>query len=249
MPPTQPELGTENQSLYQVHSRREILNLLQGIKNQRQLITMVINGGAEVVVTSILDIDDKANLVYIDLAPNVLINQRILESDDIEFESTLDKVRISFFASSVNECTQDGRQALCIAVPPVMIRLQRREYFRVNTPPKPPVYCKIPLASGVYTTTVVDISGGGIAILDEKRVLESQIGEEYQNCKIDLGENGLLNVTLQIRNTQDFSLANGKTNRRFGCEFVKMAPGMLTMVQRYIMQLERERNAKMHGMV
>lgn len=249
MPPIQPELGTENQSLYQIHSRREILSLLQGIKDQHQLITMVINGGAEVVVTSILDIDDKKNLVFIDCAPSALINQRVLESDDIEFESTLDKVRISFFASRVTECTQDGQPSLCISVPPVLIRLQRREYFRVNTPAGQQVHCKVPLAEGFHTVSVVDISGGGIAILDEKRLLETQVGHTYQNCQIDLPENGTINVTLKICNTQDFSLANGKTNRRLGCEFVQMAPGMLTMVQRYIMQLERERNARMHGMI
>ena len=248
MPLTQPELGTENQSLYQVHSRREIISLLQGIQNQRQLITMIINDGAEVVVTSILDIDDKKNIVYIDCAPNPLINQRILESDDIEFDSALAKVHISFAASEVSNSTQDGQPALCIAVPKVLIRLQRREYFRVNTPVGQPVYCKIPLDTGDYAVSVVDISGGGIALLDEKRVLDTKIGYEYPNCQIDLPENGSIKVTLRVRNIQDFSLANGKTNRRLGCEYVNMAPAMLTMVQRYIMHLERERNARMHGM-
>ena len=249
MPLTQPELGTENQSLYQIHSRREILSLLQGIKDQHQLITMVINGGAEIVVTSILDIDDNRNIVFIDCAPSALINQRILESDDIKFESTLDKVRISFFASQVTECTQDARVAFCIMLPPVLIRLQRREYFRVNTPAGQLVHCHIPIATGMHTVTVVDISGGGVAILDEKRILETQVGHIYTNCQIELPDNGLITATLQIRNTQDFSLASGKTNRRLGCEFSNMAPGMLTMVQRYIMQLERERNARMHSMI
>lgn len=248
MPLTQPELGTENQSLYQVNSRREIISLLQGIQNQRQLITMVINDGAEVVVTSILDIDDKKNIVYIDCAPNPLINQRVIEADDIEFESALDKVQISFAASDVRNCIQDGQPALCMPIPKVLIRLQRREYFRVNTPAGHPVYCKIPLDTGECAVSMVDISGGGVALLDEKRMLDTKIGHEYQNCQIELPENGTLKVTLRVRNMQDFSLANGKTNRRIGCEFVNMAPAMLTMVQRYIMQLERERNARLHGM-
>lgn len=249
MPPIHPELGTENQSLYQVHSRREILSLLQGIKYQHQLITMVINGGTEVVVTSILEIDDKNNKVYIDCASSALLNQRIIESDDIEFESMLDKVRISFFASEVSHCTQNNRPALCIPVPPVLIRLQRREYFRVNIPMNQPANCQLSLENGPYAVSVVDISGGGIAILDEQRMLETQLGYDYQNCQISLPENGSITVTLRIRNTQDLSLANGKTNRRLGCEFVNMAPASLTMVQRYIMQLERERNAHLQGKI
>jgi c-di-GMP-binding flagellar brake protein YcgR len=249
MQTNQPEFGTENQQLYQVHSRREIISLLHGIQDTHQLLSMIINGGTEVVVTSILEIDEKNNKVYIDRASSALINQRVIESDDIEFSSSLDKIRITFFSSKVNECTQADRPAFCIDIPPVLIRLQRREYFRVNISNAQTVSCKLMLDTGFHTAQVVDISGGGIALLDEHHQLSTEVGYEYPNCHLDFGEHGSIYVTLQIRNSQDLSLNSGKTNRRVGCQFQGLSPSMLTLVQRFIMHLERQRNARMTGLV
>ncbi len=249
MQPNLPELGTENQGLYQVHSRGEILRLLNGITEQHQLVTMIIHGGAEIVVTSILEVDDKNNRVYLDCAQNKLLNQRIIESDNVEFESSLDKVRILFSASRVTECIQDEQDALCIEIPRILIRLQRREYFRVNIPPGLSNRCLIPLAGENYSAMLVDISGGGVALLDERKILQIDTGHIYQDCQIQIADIGLLQTSLQIRNWQDISLAPGKNNRRIGCQFIGLSPGMLTMVQRYIMHLERERNARMTGLL
>ncbi len=249
MQPTQPEFGTENQALYQVHSRREIINLLSNIGERHQLVSMIIHGGEEVVVTSILEVDDKSDRVILDRAQNNSLNRRILESDNVEFESSLDRVRISFSASAVTECVQSGQPALCIKIPSILIRLQRREHFRVNIPAGPASHCTIPLADRVYHIPMVDISGGGVAILDKQKILEIEPGYEYQDCQIQLPEIGVLHVGLQVRNWQDLSLAHGITNRRLGCQFNGLSPSMLTLVQRYIMQLERERNARLTGMI
>lgn len=252
MPPDYSEFGTEDQSPYQVHSRREIVALLRSICGQHQLITMIINGGAEVIVTSILDVDDAAGTVLIDSAPSALLNQRIVESDDIAFEASLDKIRILFSAEGAEACMYEDRPALRIALPCGLIRLQRREYYRVNTPIANPIRCTFTLpedmGASAYTTTLVDISCGGVALLDEKRILDNTTGREYENCRIDLPGTGVITVTLQIRNSLDLTLHSGKTNRRLGCQFISLARPMLAAVQRYIMHLERERNARMTGL-
>lgn len=252
MPSNYPGFGSENQSAYQVHSRREIIALLRGIGEQHQLITMLINGGADVVVTSILEVDDANDAVIIDCAPSALLNRRIVETDDISFEAALDKIRILFSAPGADTCLHEGRPALRIAIPTTMIRLQRREYYRVNTPIDHPLRCSIPLppdlGASIYAVPLVDISCGGIAILDEKKMLGNTHGREYKDCHIDLPGIEAITVTLQIRNSQELTLFNGKTNRRLGCMFIELSNAMLAVVQRYIMHIERERNAKLHGL-
>ncbi|MBI3284464.1 MAG: flagellar brake protein [Burkholderiales bacterium] len=246
-----PILGTENQSPFQVDSRREIIALLRGLKESNQLIGMMINSGSEIFITTVLDVDDANNSVIVDSAPGQLANQRIVEAPRVSFEGLLDRISIQFSSSGVQRTVFENRPALQFAIPASLIRLQRREYYRINTPVSNPirVLIPVPLADAIENLklSLVDISCGGVAMLDEKKVLDSTIGTVYENCKLDLPSIGLLDVVLQVRNSQDVILLNGKTNRRLGCQFVHMSNAVLANIQRYIMKLERERNAKLTG--
>lgn len=246
-----PALGTENQSSFLVESRREVMALLRGLKEHKQLISMMINEGSEVFITSVLDLDDANNTVTFDSAPNPAANQRIIEASRVFFEGLLDRISIQFSTSSIQRLNFDGRPALQCGIPTNMIRLQRRENYRINTPLSNPIRCLIPLEAGSEFDSakfsLVDISCGGIAMLDERKILDNTIGKIYDNCQIDLPGIGKIDLSLQVRNSQDLILLNGKTNRRIGCQFINVSSAILASVQRYIMKLERERNAKLTG--
>lgn len=247
-----PSLGTENQSPYQVESRREILALLKGFRDKSQLISLMINNGSEAFITSVLEIDDANNTVIIDSAPGNEANQRIVEASSVFFDGLLDRISIQFSSSKLQRTQFEGRPALQMPVPTSVIRLQRRENYRINTPVSMPIKCAIPIEteSGKqnHKFSLVDISCGGIAILDDRNLIDITIGTCYEFCQIDIPSIGLIDLTLEIRNSQELTLLNGKTTRRIGCAFVNLSSRTLTSVQRYIMKLERERNAKMTGM-
>ena len=248
------ESGVEDLAQYQVNSRREVVALLRAMQERNQLVSMSANGGAEAVVTSILYIDDGSNIVVIDRSPNVLTNQRIVESDYVSFETVLDNIRVLFHAEKVYECLFDDIPALQIAIPSYVIRLQRREHYRIATPVANPLRCTIPIhheEDGTMTTvsvTAKNISGGGIAIVDEKKLLDNAIGKVYKNCRFDLPGSGPLSVDLEVRNSHDLNLPSGRSVRQLGCRFMDMPKAMLAAVQRYITKLERERNARVTGM-
>lgn len=246
-----PSLGTENQSPYQVESRREIIALLRGFKEKNQLISMYINNGAEAFITSVLDVDDANNTVVIDSAPSNEANQRIVEASQVFFDGLLDKISIQFSSSRLQKNTFERRPALLMPIPTTLIRLQRRENYRINTPVSNPIKCAIPIEIETMTQvakfSLVDISCGGVAILDDQRLLKNTAGMRYPDCQINLPGIGALDTMLEIRNSQDLTLLNGRTTRRIGCEFVNLSSRTLANVQRYIMNLERERNAKMTG--
>jgi c-di-GMP-binding flagellar brake protein YcgR len=239
-------------SPYQVLSRREIISLLRAMSEQKQLVSMVING-TDSVLTSILEVDDEQNTLYIDCAPNASLNRRIVESDNISFETVLDHIRILFFASDINECVHDNLPALYMPIPTSLIRLQRREYYRVQTPISNPVRCSIPVPRedgvDIVTVNLQNVSGGGIAVIDDKKLLDNTLGLVYKDCKIHLPGNTTVVTSLQVRNSQDVSLNNGKSVRRIGCLFVELPPSMLSAIQRYITKLEREQNAKSNGLL
>jgi c-di-GMP-binding flagellar brake protein YcgR len=242
----------ENWHDFEVESRREILALLRSIGEKNQLIRMLVRGQPDVCVTSILDVDADSNSVILDCSINSEQNQRILAAGELAYETTLDKIRIMFASGPAVKTTFEGSPALKIALPATLIRLQRREFYRMNTPVSNPVRVQIPLSAelggGSNSFPLADISCGGIAILDNKLLLGDTIGRIYAGCRIDLPEIGTVVTSLQIRNSIDLTLLNNKSNRRLGCQFDDIARGALNAVQRYITKLERERNARIAGL-
>lgn len=244
--------GLENWHDFEVESRREVIALLRGICDKNQLIRMLIHGESDVCVTSILAVDPEHDCVILDRSINQDQNRRIVAAKGISFETTLDKIRILFVSERAEECMHERGPALKIALPASLIRLQRREYYRMNTPVSNPVRVHIPLPAelggGVTPFPLADISCGGIAIMDNKLMLGDTIGKQYPGCRIDLPEIGAVTTTLQIRNSLDMTLLNNKLNRRLGCQFLDIPRPMLANVQRYITRLERERNARIAGL-
>lgn len=243
------DIGIEDLAPYQVHTRREIFTLLRSIGERNQLVRMIFNEGSEAVVTSILEIDEIKDHILIDCAPSQLQNQRILDSDNISFETMLERIRILFSVTHIESCLYENQPAFRIALPAHLIRLQRREYYRVVTPR---CTIQIPHKQGPGSTTVIvpvqNVSAGGVGIMDDKKLLDDTVGRVYENCRITLPQGTPIVATLEVRNAQDMTLNSGKTIRRLGCLFVDLPKPMLAAVQRYITKLERDQNAKATGL-
>ena len=60
----------QDDSPYRVHSRREIISLLTSMMERNQLLSLLIKGGSESIITSILDIDEDEGNFIIDAAPS-----------------------------------------------------------------------------------------------------------------------------------------------------------------------------------
>lgn len=240
-------------SRYRIQSRREIISLLRAVSSSKQLVRLQSNHGVDSVVTSILDVDDAANIVVIDCAPSKLVNERILASQDLQFETVLENIRILFSASHIESRMHENRPALSIEIPQNMIRLQRREYYRISIPVNTPVRCTIPLPSDCGNAVppailpVYNVSGGGIAVVDEKKQFPAGVGTVFDKCRIDF-PGSPIDVSLQLMNAHDITLSNGKNIRRLGFMFVSMPNSTASSVHRYITKLERERNARVTGM-
>ncbi len=242
----------ENWHDYEVESRREIVALLRQIGEKHQLVRMLIKGEADVCVTTVLEVDPDTNSMVLDRSIERMQNERILEAGAVRCETTLDKIRILFTAENLRPTLYKGDAALRADIPPSLIRLQRREYYRMETPVSNPVRAILPLppelGAGTGVFPLHDISCGGIAILDNKLQLSTTIGATLPNCRIELPEIGPVTVALEIRNSLDLTLLNNKSNRRIGLQFVDISRGGMAGVQRYITKLERERNARLAGL-
>src|SRR6185369_3333543 len=180
----------ENWHDFEVESRREIVALLRSISEKKQLIRMLVHGESDVCVTSILEVDPDNDAVILDCSVNPDQNRRILAAKAVSYETSLDKIRIMFGSERVQSATFEGGPALKISVPLSLIRLQRREFYRMATPVSNPVRVQIPLppemGGGANHFPLADISCGGLAILDNRLILGDTIGRIYHDCRIEL---------------------------------------------------------------
>lgn len=243
--------GEEDLGEYQVTSRREIIALMRNLRASNQLVRMIYSGGAEAVVTSVLAVDEPGGCVVVDAAPGQMQNQRIVDSSNVSFETMLERIRILFYTPQVERCDYDGLPALRFAIPPSLVRLQRREFYRVPTT-RCTMHMPFNRGDGTPVEKVVvsvhNISAGGIGFIDEKMVLDNALGRMYPDCEIAIPGTSSVIVNVKIHNTTDVTLATGRAIRRIGGLFVDLPKPTLAAIQRYITKIERDQNAKSTGM-
>ncbi len=96
---------------------------------------------------------------------------------------------------------------------------------------------------------LLDISGGGVGLMvDPDSKDDFQIDTVFSDCRIDLPEEGLLVSTLIVRNAFDVTTKAAITTCVSAASIVDLPGTRLTMIQRYITRVERERKARMSGM-
>ena len=234
-----------------VRRKSEILPILRNLQAAVDRITVHFDEGRDFLLTAIVAVDDDS--VTLDLGANAGMNQRALNADTVFCVARHDKVRVQFALSGLRRVDHQGRPAFRAALPDNLLRLQRREYYRLATPIAKPLKCLIPVTAGDGTTSdievqVADISGGGLAFTQPTGKPTFAKDTRFTQCRVELPEVGTLVATLHIRSVFDVTLRSGGKATRVGCQFVRLPGPMVTLVQRYIIKVERERQARDSGM-
>ena len=132
----------------------------------------------------------------------------------------------------------------------MLLRLQRREYYRLIASNPHSLSCLIPVSSGgekrmvSMEATVLDISSGGLAILLPPNEPTLEPETILNDCRLMLPETGPIVTSLRVRNIFRITNRDGSTMLRAGCEFTDLPASMASTIQRYILKVERERNAR-----
>jgi len=252
-PPAPELLEPGDYSQYLLNNRNEILFVLRALLPDAARITVYFNEGRDFLLTTLVTIEEEGSAIVLDYGSDAAMNRKALEADKLFCATQLDNVKIQFILRSVTEVVFEGRPAFRAAFPDTVLRLQRREFFRLTVPIARPLRCILPYqqANGSRAqieVKVVDISGGGLAMMSPPEGIGFEAGAEFPNCRLELPEVGIVVATLRVCNVFEVTLRNGATVKRAGCQF-KVLPGpMLTLVQRYIIKVERERKARESGL-
>jgi len=247
----QSQLDDENSAYwnrYAIRGWREVLFYLNGIQAQRLLVQVFLTDGQESIISSLLDIDEESGELILDGIRDHPFNRKAVPGAKIRVETSLDNIRI-MFDTSVSELTHYlGSPAIRARLPDALVRLQRREYFRVDLPIANPVACVIPASAAGHPaplkTVVLDISLGGVAIAENTGIFDPRTGDTLTQCEIALPDVGLLKVDLRVHSVAQVLVRTGHKKKRVGCSFVELPNPLASALQRFIMNLERERRGR-----
>ena len=238
-------LNDEQLASCTVHSRTEILHLMRQIQQRRLLVNLDMPGTRQIVVTSVIAVNESNNTVILDSARGDALNQELMAGKTAEFITHLDGVSITFSTGAVHLIEYDKLPSLRIALPKSLVRLQRREHFRVPLPIANPVKCIVPSRSDEdrepITAHIVDIGCGGIAIVERGGRLGSETGQILTGCRLLLPNAEPIVTALEVRNSAQIRLPNGAFQTRLGCKFIDLPIAMANHLQRFVMNIERER--------
>ena len=258
--------GSTELSKYAVRGRNEVASILGALRKSRAAVMAYIDHvGDDFILTSVVAVVPEKNLVLLDLGSNAEANQRALTAARIVCVTELDGVRIQMSVEALHSAHFEGHDVFGMSIPETLLRLQRRENYRVSTPRGDPPICIITDARALGVPDemdIVDISCGGVALALPPGAFEIETGTRFNRCRIPLPELGKdtsfgalygstqslgrpegveVLTSLLVRGTFDIRFPNGSVHRRVGCEFIGMRERERALIQRYVNKAERER--------
>lgn len=231
---------------YIVHNLKEIIQILTDLSKNKSMLKVSFNHGADECLTTIIAVDAKNHVVHLDIGLDDAFNGRLLANHHVIFSKD-DGVRIKWISVHISAVTLQDGKAIKIALPQRLLRLQRREFFRLATPIVNPVPCQIPIidetnpdAERILDLTLADISLGGIAtVAPDPLDPIFALGASFDKCKINFPDVGVTSLTLQVRNITSIFAKDGTAKHRIGFQFIEPSRGNEGLINRYTYNLER----------
>lgn len=238
---------------YIINNRAEILVYLRALLKHRTLITVYLDDGEQFLLSTLLSLDEGGDKMLLDGSSQAASNDAAINAARITLSAPLERVKIQIRLPRFSLTTVDGKTALLAPLPNSILRLQRREFFRVEMPHLKPLRCKlaVPNASGGHNVVdypLFDLSGGGLSLLgpiDDAELFS--LGTLFHDCRLEIPGESVLSVNLRVCEVLKIELPDGAQQLRLGCEFISLPGTRQAFIERYITRLERERKALRSG--
>lgn len=239
---------------HMIGNENEIRVMMRRIRDKKVLLNVFVEGGPHCFVSAILDAGPRG--IVFDASADERLNQHACAAEVLTCAAQLDGVRVQFDVPGATAVTFDGLPALHTALPTNMIRLQRRDSFRLNIPMQSPIGCVVryhpkraddappgspPPAPVIVKPRVVDISMEGVALVFEEGEIALSVGMDLPDCKLALPESESAIVHLQVCNLHHTTTPQGGRTVRAGCRMINVPARFSQLIQRYIFKVERER--------
>ncbi|KRG62906.1 pilus assembly protein PilZ [Stenotrophomonas humi] len=232
---------------FMVRNRHQIRHLLQSMIDQRSMINAHPDGRDQSFPSAVLEVDEHGLLL--DASPLPSLNRTVESAATLLCFGLVDKVTVRFQLQQPRRVERDGHIAFQVPLPEEVYHLQRREFYRLETPVGDSPYCLLPDPDGGQPSRwrVLDISAGGLALMLPAPQNLLSLQSRYHGCELQIPESPPIITTMVACNLRQQKQANGVEMTRVGLRFDGLPRGADTLIQRYIFRIDRLRKARANG--
>jgi c-di-GMP-binding flagellar brake protein YcgR len=236
----------EIEERYFLLGRMEILSVLNELILRREPVTVYFNGGRDFYQTTLLEARPDA-LVF-DLSGDAEINKRLPGSASCIFVSSINGIRVQFAASQSGRFSWGGSDAFWVPLPERMVRVQRRESYRILLPVAKPLMAKLCAGDGSVLGEWPghDLSVGGLGF-STIGAPPLEVEQEIARLQLALPGQIAIDCAAQVRHVTPMSERQDGIRYRVGVSFTDLAPATAVAIQRFITRVEHQRRGQDGG--
>lgn len=222
---------------------REVLFQLRSLIKHSERVSVTFDEGRQSFLTVLIDVSTDSGQLIFDIGGSEETNRAFLKAERSLFAGVLEGIRVQFYTRQARMTTLNGEQVFTVDLPTSILRLQRRDAFRLHLPTIKPFLCRVRRGSEHERTLPLrDISVGGIGTQVTEQLAYDPM-ERLENSWIDLRESGIFMVTLEVRYIRSTESRAGKPLWHMGCRYLNLSPHDETLIQRFMARIEAERRA------
>ena len=235
---------TQVDDRFRLTAARPIAFMLAGFARDNVPFSVLFQAGKEMFLTTLLAVQADKGLLIFDCSGSQDTNRLFMASERQVFVGRPGGIHVQFSCGTVSEMIYGGSKAFSVALPKTLVRLQRREFFRIETPLTRPLLFFGRLPDGhLLSLAVHDISVNGLSLSAPSLPPGLSQGLVLANCHFALaGEPNELFFAVAVRHQTELELRAGSRQWRIGLTFQNLSGNDENRIQRYIARVERERH-------
>jgi flagellar brake protein len=218
---------------FRVAHPAEVLALLRRLVDSAVLVQLSAPGGAAYTST-LWAVDVQARRISLDADPAHPQIRALVESGEATAVAYLDAVKLQFDLHGLMLAHSLNASALQAVMPDVLYRFQRREFFRVRVRDTAVAHLRHPASrSEMLTLRVLDVSGGGCALLLPAGAEPIEPGTPIDGVRLELDADTLFVAPLVVQHVSE-GFGTASRGSRLGCAFARLDGISQRSLQRYI---------------
>ena len=217
----------------------ERLRLLRALAESREMVTLHTAIDADChVVSRVLGVDAAAGTLDLEFNTDPARRDAFRGADGVTAVALLDRVKLQFGLARFTLVGEDERGRLRAPLPRSLVRLQRRDAFRVEPSPSAVPRLWLREQGGERAVRILDVSATGLAFEVLPDAVAPQVGTCLGACRLELPAMAPIRCDLLVRvveaTVDPFSDPAEGATLRVGCAFDALEPSAARAVQVFV---------------